>query len=311
LPCHAFNFAQTLHTQDEEERYARCLIQSYAAGLFELPRGQTLRFFIATKLRCSPMRVTKKFPGSTLLLLPSFRRMDCPARHHDYTRRFRCLDHDARAVCSVVLVTSHLTRPPHVFFFLLLLCLACLPSSFAAGSVMKQSAVASSSSLSSPSSLIHHIADAHQLAQDFMGSQEQAFLASIKKHGASNNVTSTSAESIVHQISNNNSSSSADHQSGHNMSKKKKKATTSTKQQQHGRNHPHRISPTASAEELPVTTVSSLQLPTASTSLLYPTASTQSSPAMLLSHWNNIAGLVNHNNNMGAATTTPPAAPLQ
>jgi hypothetical protein len=57
-----------IYTQDEEERYARCLIQSYAAGLFELPRGQTLRFFIATKLRCSPMRVTKKFPGSTLLL---------------------------------------------------------------------------------------------------------------------------------------------------------------------------------------------------------------------------------------------------
>jgi hypothetical protein len=51
--------------QDEEERYARCLIHSYAAGLFELPRGQTLRFFIAAKLRCSPMRVTKKFPGST------------------------------------------------------------------------------------------------------------------------------------------------------------------------------------------------------------------------------------------------------
>lgn len=51
--------------QTEEEEYAILLIQEFKRGyLKETPSsGTTLRAYLAEKLRCEPMRITKKFAG--------------------------------------------------------------------------------------------------------------------------------------------------------------------------------------------------------------------------------------------------------
>lgn len=43
------------------------MIQHFSAGLLTLPEGATLRSYLAEKLSCDPMRITKKFTGACCL----------------------------------------------------------------------------------------------------------------------------------------------------------------------------------------------------------------------------------------------------
>ncbi|KAG5192101.1 hypothetical protein JKP88DRAFT_173844, partial [Tribonema minus] len=51
----------------EEEAYTARIIHYFNTGVLQLPEGTTLRVFLAEKLRCDPMRITKKFTGSACL----------------------------------------------------------------------------------------------------------------------------------------------------------------------------------------------------------------------------------------------------
>lgn len=54
-------------TQPEEEEYTMRIIQHFRTGLLSLPDGHTLRSYLAEKLNCDPMRITKKFSGASCL----------------------------------------------------------------------------------------------------------------------------------------------------------------------------------------------------------------------------------------------------
>lgn len=48
----------------EEEAFAKRLMDEFDAGsLCDVPNGCTKRSFLAHKLRCAPMRISKKFAG--------------------------------------------------------------------------------------------------------------------------------------------------------------------------------------------------------------------------------------------------------
>lgn len=49
----------------EEEAYADVLIELFVKGQVDLENGSTLRSFLAKKLHCAPMRVTKKYAGKS------------------------------------------------------------------------------------------------------------------------------------------------------------------------------------------------------------------------------------------------------
>ncbi|CAJ1953394.1 unnamed protein product [Cylindrotheca closterium] len=49
----------------EEEAYADILIELFVKGQVDLENGSTLRSFLAKKLHCAPMRVTKKYAGKS------------------------------------------------------------------------------------------------------------------------------------------------------------------------------------------------------------------------------------------------------
>lgn len=53
----------------EEEAYTNKVIESFHAGSLMLPgmEGITLRAYLANKLNCDPMRITKKFTGAQCL----------------------------------------------------------------------------------------------------------------------------------------------------------------------------------------------------------------------------------------------------
>jgi hypothetical protein len=56
--------------QVEEERYANKVIEYFNAGILKLDeaeRGITLRAYLAQKLGCDPMRITKKYTGASCL----------------------------------------------------------------------------------------------------------------------------------------------------------------------------------------------------------------------------------------------------
>lgn len=53
--------------QEEEEEYTTRVIHHFSSGLITLPEGKTLRTFLADKLQCDPMRITKKFAGASCL----------------------------------------------------------------------------------------------------------------------------------------------------------------------------------------------------------------------------------------------------
>ncbi len=51
----------------EEEEYASALIENFVSGRLQLAEGTTLRVYLAEKLNCDPMRITKKFTGNDCL----------------------------------------------------------------------------------------------------------------------------------------------------------------------------------------------------------------------------------------------------
>ena len=51
----------------EEEEYTSRIIHHFSTGLLTLPEGTTLRSYLAEKLKCDPMRITKKFAGASCL----------------------------------------------------------------------------------------------------------------------------------------------------------------------------------------------------------------------------------------------------
>ena len=51
----------------EEEEYTTRIIHHFSTGLLTLPEGATLRSYLADKLNCDPMRITKKFAGASCL----------------------------------------------------------------------------------------------------------------------------------------------------------------------------------------------------------------------------------------------------
>lgn len=53
--------------QVEEEEYTSRIIHHFSTGLLTLPEGTTLRSYLAEKLNCDPMRITKKFAGASCL----------------------------------------------------------------------------------------------------------------------------------------------------------------------------------------------------------------------------------------------------
>jgi len=53
--------------QVEEEEYTSRIIHYFNTGLLTLPEGATLRSYLADKLNCDPMRVTKKYAGASCL----------------------------------------------------------------------------------------------------------------------------------------------------------------------------------------------------------------------------------------------------
>lgn len=51
----------------EEEDYVSALISQFDSGCIDIPEGTTLRAYLAEKLNCDPMRITKKFTGQDCL----------------------------------------------------------------------------------------------------------------------------------------------------------------------------------------------------------------------------------------------------
>eukprot|EP01039_Chlorochromonas_danica_P008722 gene8725-9612_t len=52
---------------DEEENYTKKLIEVFSNGYLNLAGGTTLRSFLSERLSCDPMRITKKFAGSSCI----------------------------------------------------------------------------------------------------------------------------------------------------------------------------------------------------------------------------------------------------
>lgn len=53
--------------QSEEEALTARIIHYFSLGVLQLPDGTTLRAYLAQKLDCDPMRITKKFTGTNCL----------------------------------------------------------------------------------------------------------------------------------------------------------------------------------------------------------------------------------------------------
>ncbi|OEU05753.1 hypothetical protein FRACYDRAFT_258386 [Fragilariopsis cylindrus CCMP1102] len=62
----------------EEEEYTSRIIQYFSTGLLTLPDGATLRSYLADKLNCDPMRITKKFTGACCLGRRAYHLRDRP-----------------------------------------------------------------------------------------------------------------------------------------------------------------------------------------------------------------------------------------
>lgn len=60
-PDHLYSY------QTEEEALTAKIIHYFSLGVLQLPEGTTLRAYLAQKLDCDPMRITKKFTGTNCL----------------------------------------------------------------------------------------------------------------------------------------------------------------------------------------------------------------------------------------------------
>ena len=67
LDLFSFSYHQTVYAQPEEEAYSTAVIRHFRSGLLRIEDGMTLRGFLAEKLNCDPMRITKKYAGAACL----------------------------------------------------------------------------------------------------------------------------------------------------------------------------------------------------------------------------------------------------
>ena len=67
FPVVAYVISPIRRTQPEEEEYTSRIIHYFSSGIFTLPEGTTLRAYLAEKLNCDPMRITKKYAGASCL----------------------------------------------------------------------------------------------------------------------------------------------------------------------------------------------------------------------------------------------------
>jgi hypothetical protein len=56
-----------VYVQPEEEAYSTAVIRHFRSGLLRIEDGMTLRGYLAEKLNCDPMRITKKYAGAACL----------------------------------------------------------------------------------------------------------------------------------------------------------------------------------------------------------------------------------------------------
>jgi hypothetical protein len=54
-------------SQREEEEYTNRIIHYFNMGILTQPEGSTLRSYLADKLNCDPMRITKKYAANSCL----------------------------------------------------------------------------------------------------------------------------------------------------------------------------------------------------------------------------------------------------
>ena len=62
----------------EEEAYAKRITTDFKAGVLPLKDGTTLRCFLAERLKCDPMRISKKFSGQLAVGKQVYKRVDTP-----------------------------------------------------------------------------------------------------------------------------------------------------------------------------------------------------------------------------------------
>lgn len=80
--------------QVEEEEYTSRSIHYFSTGLLTLPEGATLRSYLADKLNCDPMRITKKFTGACCLGRRVYNSRDRPQPSHVETEMAKAeMDH--------------------------------------------------------------------------------------------------------------------------------------------------------------------------------------------------------------------------
>jgi|MDSY01.2.fsa_nt_gb hypothetical protein len=68
-----------------EEKYAEVIIDSFKLGVLEgVDDGTTLRSLLASKLKCAPMRISKKYSGSSIgkVRPPRMRSSDAAINDH-------------------------------------------------------------------------------------------------------------------------------------------------------------------------------------------------------------------------------------
>jgi hypothetical protein len=72
LPDCFRKFPPPVATTPEEEAYTYRLMACFALGLLDIAEGTTLRSFLAERLNCDPMHITKKIQGKSIIRRRSF-----------------------------------------------------------------------------------------------------------------------------------------------------------------------------------------------------------------------------------------------
>jgi len=96
----------------EEEDFARAISTYFCLGMLDLPNGTTLRAYLAYKLNCDPMRVTKKFSHgcSGPIGKKAFRREDvAPCDITSAQRELDMLEHIFQ-ISHIDVTTSHIEK---------------------------------------------------------------------------------------------------------------------------------------------------------------------------------------------------------
>jgi hypothetical protein len=78
--CFSSNIYNGSTSQREEEEYTNRIIHYFNMGILTQPEGSTLRSYLADKLNCDPMRITKKYAANSCLGKKRAYHL-CPSEH--------------------------------------------------------------------------------------------------------------------------------------------------------------------------------------------------------------------------------------